>query len=188
MPEASSLAIPSRDLVVRRHGNAYRTVALERRAQDARYRAGERGCYDRGTCLREMFDPAGQRRATLAWALAALGVCVTAAALRRLFVPAVLLALLTTFHAGARALIADHGDSQLFGWPRSALWIGASFGLAWIAWTLRAPLSDWRAMQSRPRPAAIYARWAASAAVIWWSASAVYLALALWTLWSALRR
>jgi hypothetical protein len=102
--EVSSLAIPTLDLAVRRDGNDYRTPEIDHLAELARHRAGERSCFERGTCTREMFDNTGHWRATFVWALAALAVCVTAASLGRSFAMAVLLALSSTFNAGARAL------------------------------------------------------------------------------------
>ena len=81
-----------------------------------------------------MFDRTGLWRATFAWALAALGVCVTAGSLGRSVVIAVLLALLSTLSAGARALVAAGGDAQPFPMGRSLLWLAACFGLAALAW------------------------------------------------------
>ena len=186
--DASSLAIPSLDLAVRRGGNEYRTSELDHLAELARHRAGERGCFERGTCAREMFGETGQWRATLAWALAALGVCVTAATLGRSVVIAVLLALFTTFNAGARALVAGGGDVQPFPLLRSVPWIAACLALAALAWSLRAPLSDWRAMRSRPRPDVIYERWAFAAGTLGSIGVVVYGAFLLWMLWTVFRR
>ncbi|HEY6941570.1 hypothetical protein [Dokdonella sp.] len=186
--EASSLAVPSMDLAVRRGGSDYRTPELDHRAELARHRAGERGCFERGTCTREMFDATGHWRATLAWALAALGVCVTAATLGRSLALALLLALFTTINAGARALVAAADDAHPFGWTRSATWIAACLALAALAWSLRAPLSDWRAMRDRPRPGVIYDRWAHAARTLGSIGVAVYGAFLLWVLWSAFRR
>lgn len=186
--EASSLAIPSLDLAVRRGGSDYRTPELDHLAELARHRAGERGCYERGTCAREMFDETGHWRATLAWALAALGVCVTAATLGRSVAPAVLLALFTTFNAGARALVAAGGDAHPFASLRSATWIAACLALAALAWSLRAPLADWRAMRARPRPDVIYERWAFAAGALGSVGVVVYGAFLLWMLWTVFRR
>lgn len=184
----SSLAIPALDLVVRRGGNEYRTQELDRAADLARHRAGERSCFARGTCTREMFNATGHWRATLAWALAALGVCVTAASLRRHAAIAVLLAAYTTFNAGARALVAGAGDAHPFPWQRSASWIVACVGLVVLAWTLRAPLSDWRAMRERPRPDVIYARWSLAAGALGSIGVVVYGTFLLWMLWVMFRR
>jgi len=186
--EASSLAIPSLDLAVRRGGSDYRTPELDHLAELARHRAGERGCFERGTCTREMFDETGQWRATLAWALAALGVCVTAATLGRSVAIAVLLALFTAFNAGARALVAAAGDAHPFPLLRSATWIAACLALAALAWSLRAPLSDWRAMRMRPRPDVIYERWAFAAGTLGSVGVVVYGAFLLWMLWTVFRR
>ncbi|HEU4665495.1 MAG TPA: hypothetical protein VFS55_15810 [Dokdonella sp.] len=186
--EASSLAIPSRDLAVLRAGNDYRTPELDHLAELARHRAGERGCFERGTCTREMFDETGHWRATLAWALAALGVCVTAATLGRSVAIAVLLALFTTINAGARALVAAANDAHPFGSARAAAWIAACLALAALAWSLRAPLADWRAMRARPRPGVIYERWAYAAGALGTVGVVVYGAFLLWVLWSVFRR
>lgn len=186
--EASSLAVPSIDLAVRRGGSDYRTPELDHLAELARHRAGERGCFERGTCTREMFDNTGHWRATLAWALAALGVCVTAATLGRSVAIAVLLALFTTINAGARALVAAANDAHPFGSVRSAGWIAACLALAALAWSLRAPLSDWRAMRTRPRPGVIYGRWAYAANTLGTIGVVVYGAFLLWALWRAFRR
>jgi len=186
--EASSLAIPALELAVLRGGNEYRTSELDHLAELARHRAGERGCFERGTCTREMFDETGHWRATLAWALAALGVCVTAATLGRSVVIAVLLALFTTFNAGARALVAAAGDAHPFPLLRSASWIVACVGLAVLAWSLRAPLSDWRAMRARPRPDVIYARWSLAAGALGSIGVVVYGTFLLWMLWVMFRR
>lgn len=180
----SSLAIPALDLAVRRGGNEYRTPELDHGAELARHHAGERSCFERGTCTREMFDRTGLWRATLAWALAALGVCVTAASLGRSFAIALLLALLSTLNAGARALVAAGGDVQPFPLWRSLPWLAACFGLAALAWSLRAPLSDWRAMRSRPRPDVIYERWSVAAGALGSIGVVVYGAFLLWMLWT----
>ena len=184
----SSLAVPALHLAVRRGGNDYRTPELDHEAELARHRAGERSCFERGTCAREMFDSVGLWRATLAWALAALGVCVTAGALNRSFALAVPLALASTFNAGARALIAGANDAHPFPLWRSLLWLATCFGLAALAWSLRAPLSDWRAMRSRPRPDVIYARWSLAAGTLGSIGVVVYGAFLLWMLWVMFRR
>jgi len=182
--EESSLAIPALDLAVRRGGNDYRTPELDRAVDLARHRAGERSCFARGTCTREMFDSVGHWRATLAWALAALGVCVTAGALDRSFVLAVPLAVVSTFNAGARALVAGADDAHPFPLWRSLLWLATCFALAALAWSLRAPLSDWRAMQARPRPDVIYARWSFAASTLGSVGVMVYGVFVLWLLWT----
>jgi hypothetical protein len=180
----SSLAIPALDLVVRRGGNEYRTPELDRAADLARHRAGERSCFARGTCTREMFGSAGHWRAALAWALAALGVCVTAGALGHSFALAVPLAVASTFNAGARALVAAANDAHPFPLWRSLFWLATCFALAALAWSLRAPLSDWRSMQSRPRPDVIYARWSVAAGTLGSIGVTVYGAFVLWLLWT----
>ncbi len=184
----SSLAIPALDLVVRRGGNDYRTPDLDRAIDLARHRAGKRSCFERGTCTREMFDGAGHWRATIAWALAALGVSVTAGALRRSLVPAALLGLISTFHAGARALDAGDGDLDPFPLWRSLFWLATCGALAVLAWSLRAPLSDWRAMQSRPRPEVIYERWSRAAGTLGAIGVVVWGFLLLLSLWVLFRR
>jgi hypothetical protein len=185
--EESSLAIPALDLAVRRGGNDYRTPELDRAVDLARHRARERNCFERGTCTREMFDSVGHWRATLAWALAALGVCVTAGALKRSFALAVPLAVVSTFNAGARALVAGADDAHPFPLWRSLLWLATCFALAAIAWSLRAPLSDWRAMRSRPRADVIYARWSFAAGALGSVGMVVYGAFLLWMLWTLFR-
>ncbi|TCO41438.1 hypothetical protein [Dokdonella fugitiva] len=186
--EASSLAIPALGLALRRGGNDYRTPELDRAAEFARHRAGERGCHERGTCLRDMFARTGQWRATCAWALAALAVCAAAATLGRWRATAVLLALLTTVSAGMRALVAGAGDVHPLRPLHAAVWIAACAGLVALAWSLRAPLSDWRAMRTRPHPAVIHARWAAAAGALAVITAIAYAVLASWALWSAFRR
>lgn len=184
----SSLAIPSLDLVVRRGGNEYRSPDADRLAELARHRAGERSCFERGTCTREMFAKTGHWRAALVWALAALGVCATAFSLGRHGVMAVLLASYTTINAGARALIAADGDAHPFPLLRSVSWIIACVGLVALAWSLRAPLSDWRAMRARPRPEIIYARWSVAAGTLGSVGVMVYGAFLLWMLWTLFLR
>ena len=186
--EASSLAIPALDLSVRRDGNDYRTPEVDRLAELARHRADERSCFERGTCTREMFDNTGHWRATLVWALAALAVCVTASSVGRSFALAVLLALLTTFNAGARALVAAAGDVQPFPLWRSLLWLAACLGIAALAWTLRAPLSDWRAMRERPRPELVYERFAASVSILAMVGMLLFGAYLMWMLCITFRR
>ena len=182
--EESSLAVPALDLAVPRGGNEYRSPETERLVDLARHRAGERGCFERGTCTREMFNNTGHWRAALAWALAALAVCVTAFSVRRHVAIAVLLAAYTTFNAGARALVAAGGDTHPLPLLRSTSWIVACVGLVALAWVLRAPLSDWRAMRERPRPDVIYQRWSLAAGTLGTVGVIIYGAFLMWMLWT----
>ncbi len=177
----SSFALPDLGFEVPRFGNRFASVEAAQRADQARHRAGERhSCFELGNCERLVFSGPALWIATIALALATIGVWVTARALGRSGVEVLLIGGYATLNAGSRALLAADADTHAMPWPRAVTWLACCALLAAFAWSQRAPLSDWRAMRQRPSAEGIFDDFAATAKKASALAIVLYGGLVLW--------
>lgn len=177
----SAFALPDLGFEVPRFGNRFVTTGAAQRADQARHRVAEQHtCFELGNCRQLVFSGPALWIATIALALAAIGVWVTARALGGSGIEAVMLGGYATLNAGSRALLAEGADAHAMPWLRAATWLACCALLAAFAWSRRAPLSDWRAMRRRPSAEGIFDEFAATAKKASALAFVLYGALLLW--------